>query len=463
MWTLAAACSAAGGRLLGADAPFRSVVTDSRRDCAGALFVALRGPRFDGHDHVPAALAQGAAAALVERPLDLDIPQWQMDDTRLGLGRLAGAWRARFPGRVAAVTGSNGKTTAKELLAAILAQQGTTRATQGNLNNDIGMPLTLLAARDESFLVLEMGANHPGEIAYMTAIGRPQVALITNAGRAHLEGFGSLDGVARAKGEIALGLPPDGTFVVPGDSPYTPLWRALAQDRTLHTFALDAPADLRADSGSITVEWGHQGFRTRFIARTGGTELALELRLAGAHNVRNALAAAASALALGVDPESVRVGLAALAPVPGRLCPRRAAGLRLIDDTYNANPDSLAAAIAVLVALPGRRWLVLGDLGELGPQALDLHREVGERARAAGVERLATVGALSAAASESFGSGARHFASQEALLDHLRGALEPDDLVLVKGSRSARMELVVQGLEEGPRTKGQGPTTGGRE
>lgn len=446
MWTLAEACAAAGGRLLGADAIFRSVGTDSRRDCRGQLFVALRGERFDGHDHVPQALAQGAAAALVDRPLDLPIAQWLVEDTRLGLGRLAAAWRARFAGRVAAVTGSNGKTTVKEMLAAILAQAGRVRATQGNLNNEIGMPLTLLAARDEDFLVLEMGANHAGEIAYMTGIGRPQVALITNAGRAHLEGFGSLEGVARAKGEIAQGLPPDGVFAVPGDSPFTPLWRELAGGRTLCTFALDAPADLVAHSDAIAVEWDDTGFRTRFVAHTPAGALELELRLAGVHNVRNALAAAAAALALGVDAAAVRAGLATLTPVPGRLCPRQAAGVRLIDDTYNANPDSLAAAIAVLTALPGRHWLVLGDLGELGPQALDLHREAGERARAAGIERLASVGTLSAAASAAFGPGAHHFADRTALVEHLRGALGSDETVLVKGSRAARMEQIVKAL-----------------
>ena len=446
MWTLSQACAAAGGRLLGADASFDTVGTDSRRDCTGQLFVALRGERFDGHEYVASARAQGAAAVLVDHGLDLDIPQWLVGDTRLGLGRLAAAWRDRFPGRVAAITGSNGKTTAKEMLAAILAQEGTTRATQGNLNNDIGMPLTLLGARDESFLVLEMGANHPGEIAYMTAIGRPQVALITNAGRAHLEGFGSLEGVAMAKGEIAQGLPADGVFVVPGDSPFTPLWRDLTGGRALRTFALDAPADLSASSDSIAVDWGPEGFCTRFVACAGGAEMPLALRLAGSHNVRNALAAAGAALALGVGMQSVQAGLAGLAPVPGRLCPRRAGAVRLIDDTYNANPDSIAAAIAVLVGLPGRHWLVLGDLGELGPQSPDLHREVGERALAAGVERLATVGRLSAAASKAFGPGAQHFPDQTSLVEILRGELNEEDLVLVKGSRAARMERVVNAL-----------------
>jgi UDP-N-acetylmuramoyl-tripeptide--D-alanyl-D-alanine ligase len=446
MWSLRPAAERVGGRLLGADAPFSAVVTDSRADCTGALFVALRGERFDGHDYVAGARAKGAAAALVDHALPLDLPQWVVADTRLALGSLAAAWRARFPGRVAAVTGSNGKTTVKELLAAILSQVGPTRATQGNLNNDIGMPLTLLRAREEAFLVLEMGANHPGEIAYMTAIGQPEVALITNAGRAHLEGFGSLEGVARAKGEIAQGLPPDGVFVVPGDSPYTPLWQGLAAGRAVLTFALDTPADLWAASGSIASRWDADGFRTAFVANRGSTLLPLELRLAGVHNVRNALAAAAAALALGVGVDAVRAGLLALAPVPGRLCPRTGSGRRIIDDTYNANPDSVAAAVAVLTGLPGRPWLVLGDLGELGPRSLDLHREAGSQARAAGIERLFCVGTRSAAAADAFGPGAQHFADQAALIAHLRAAMTPDTLVLIKGSRAARMELVLNAL-----------------
>ena len=446
MWTLSQACAAAGGSLLGADATFKSVGTDSRRDCTGELFVALRGERFDGHAYVAKALEQGAVAALVDHPLDLDLPQWLVDDTRLGLGRLAAAWRDRFPGRVAAITGSNGKTTVKEMLAAILAQVGPTRATRGNLNNDIGMPLTLLSARDEAFLVLEMGANHHGEIAYMTRIGRPEVALITNAGRAHLEGFGSVDGVATAKGEIAQGLPPDGVFVVPGDSIYTPLWHELAAGRRVMTFSLDGAGDLCARAERVTVTWGDEGFRTRFVAEIGGVETPLELALAGLHNVRNALAASAAALALGVSLDAVRAGLLTLTPVPGRLFPRRCRGLRVIDDTYNANPDSLAAAIDVLTGLPGERWLVLGDLGELGEESEALHGEVGTRARQAGVEHLATVGESSAAASAAFGEGASHFPNHSALAEHLAGRLTGDAVVLVKGSRAARMEGIVKAL-----------------
>ncbi|AFL74270.1 UDP-N-acetylmuramoyl-tripeptide--D-alanyl-D-alanine ligase [Thiocystis violascens DSM 198] len=450
MWTLTQAVAQAGGSLHGQDRAFAGVGTDSRADCTGQLFIALRGENFDGHDYVAAAQKAGAVAALVDRPLSLDLPQWVVDDTRLGLGRLAAAWRDRFPGRVIAITGSNGKTTVKEMLAAILARAGRVRATQGNLNNDIGMPLTLLGARDEDFLVLEMGANHPGEIGYMTEIARPDLALITNAGRAHLEGFGSLGGVARAKGEIARGLSPDGLFLVAGDSPHLGLWRELSAGRRLLTFSLDdgtaEGADVTARSDVIRVAWDDDGFRTEFSARVDAREIPLRLRLAGRHNVRNALAATAAALALGIDERLIREGLAGLQPVKGRLCPRRCGEFGVIDDTYNANPDSIAAAIDVLAGLSGRRWLVLGDLGELGPDAPRLHAEVGAVARAAGIDRLITAGTLSESASRAFGEGGRHFADRQTLADWLPAELAAGDRVLVKGSRLARMELIVNAL-----------------
>ncbi len=477
MWTLFRAAAHAGGSLHGPDCHFSGVGTDSRADCRGQLFVALRGACFDGHDYVVSAREAGAVAAMVDHPLPVDLPQWVVEDTRLGLGRLAAAWRDRFPGRVIAITGSNGKTTVKEMMAAILARVGRVRATQGNLNNDIGMPLTLLGAREEDFLVLELGANHPGEIGYMTDIARPDLALITNAGRAHLEGFGSVEGVARAKGEIVRGLSDRGVLVVGGDSPYLPLWRTLAGGRRVLTFALSGAADLLAERAAIRVSWNQEGFRTDFEVVAGGPEtrtraqsavaaenqssgalpaaaadllsdsgMRLGLQLAGEHNVRNALAAVAAALALGLDADAIRDGLAALRPVKGRLCPRRCRGLGIIDDSYNANPDSLAAAIQVLAALSGRRWLVLGDLGELGAETPRLHAEIGASARDAGVDRLLSVGTWSAAASQAFGEGARHFDDQGALLDYLQVELRADDRVLVKGSRLARMELVVEAL-----------------
>jgi UDP-N-acetylmuramoyl-tripeptide--D-alanyl-D-alanine ligase len=450
MWSLAEAAEHAGGHLTGADAPFSRVVTDSRSDCAGGLFVALRGEHFDGHAFIPQAVANGAVAALVERPLALDLPQWVVDDTRLGLGRLAAAWRDRLPGRILAITGSNGKTTCKEMVAAILARTGSVRATQGNLNNDIGLPLTLLGACDEDWLVIEMGANHAGEIGYLTDIAHPQAALITGAGRAHLEGFGSVEGVARAKGEIARGLPPEGTFVVPGDSPWTPLWRDLAADRRFLTFGLRPGCTVHADPQAVTTEWGEAGFTTRFTADLGGRPCDLSLALAGLHNVRNALAAAALTTAVGTAPEAIAAGLASLRPVPGRLEPKRLGRLRIIDDTYNANPDSVQAAMDVLVSLPGRPVLVLGDLGELGAAASRLHREVGEAARAAGVAALYGVGDLCREAVAGFGTGARHFTDQAGLIAAMRADLGPADLVLVKGSRLAAMDRVVAALGSEP-------------
>ncbi|MBK1693676.1 UDP-N-acetylmuramoylalanyl-D-glutamate--2,6-diaminopimelate ligase [Chromatium weissei] len=451
MWTLSAAVAAVGGKLLGNDCAFASVGTDSRVDCNGQLFIALRGEHFDGHDHVAAAQAAGAVAALVDHSLSLDIPQWIVADTRLGLGQLAAAWRQRFNGRVIALTGSNGKTTVKEMLAAILAQVGSVRATRGNLNNDIGMPLTLLAARNEDFLVLEMGANHFGEIGYLSAIARPELALITNAGHAHLEGFGSLDGVAAAKGEIAGGLSDDGVFIVPGDAPYLDLWRELAAGRRMLTFAVDAPADVSASTNSTQTLWNETGFRTEFIARSGERQLPLVLHLAGAHNVRNALAATAAALALGIDDAAICAGLATMQPVAGRLNPRWSTApngerFGIIDDTYNANPDSIAAAVAVLAQLEGRRWLVLGDLAELGANAAQLHEDVGRLTRAAGIEQLVTVGTLSAHASAAFGTGGVHFVDQQQLVAWLLPQLGAANRVVVKGSRSARMERIVNAL-----------------
>lgn len=447
MWMLSEAAAHTGGCIKGADVRFDAVGTDSRGDCTGQLFVALRGERFDAHGFVAQARQQGAAAALVDHRVKVDIPQLVVNDTHWSLGRLAAAWRERSVARVVAVTGSNGKTTCKEMIAAVLGQVGSVHVTRGNLNNHIGLPLTLLTARDEDFWVLEMGANHPGEIAYLTAIGRPDIAVITNAGHAHLEGFGSLEGVACAKGEIVQGVPRDGTFVVPSDSPWLGLWRDLAPGRRVLTCGLDAAAEIRAEVDGVRCVWDEDGFRTDFKVRVDGSELALELGLAGTHNIRNALIAVAVATVLGVKSAAIRAGLASLQPVPGRLYPRRSpGGLRLIDDSYNANPDSVQAAIGVLMGLPGHRWLVLGDLAELGSDAEALHFGLGEAARTAGVDVLYTVGPLSAAAAEAFGPGGKHFPDRASLISDLREQLGPRDLVLVKGSRLAAMERVADAL-----------------
>lgn len=449
MFSLQQAAAWAGGQLQGGSGEVAEVVIDSRRVGPGALFVALRGERVDGHDFLSQAQAAGAVGALVERAVPSPLPQILVEDSRQGLGRLAAAWRLVLPGKLIALTGSNGKTTCKALITAILAQVGRVHSTQGNLNNDLGMPLTLLGMREEAYLVLELGANHAGEIAYLTGIARPDLGLITNAGRAHLEGFGSPEGVARAKGELAAGLPAGAPLVIPADSPWTGLWKALAGDRPLVTFGLSPDGAVRADPAGVSSVWDESGFRTRFLALTPWGEIPLGLGLLGLHNVRNALAAVAVTGALGVSPAAIARGLETVQPVPGRLEPRLGrAGLRLIDDSYNANPDSVGAAIAVLAGLSGRRWLVLGDLAELGPTAPELHEAIGRQAREAGLDRLVGVGGLSARAVAAFGTGGLAFPDREAMLAALGSGFGTEDLVLVKGSRSAGMERVVQALSE---------------
>lgn len=447
LFSLSQAARWLDAQMIGADAGIESVGTDTRSLQPGQLFVALVGPRFDGHEFAADAASKGAAALLVSRELETALPQLRVRDTRLALGRLAAAWRKTLPGRVVAVTGSNGKTTTKEMIAAILSRVGTVAATQGNLNNDIGLPLTLLAARAQDHLVLEMGANHPGEIGYLSTIARPDVALITNAGRAHLEGFGTLEGVARAKGEIIGGLPQEGTFVRNADDRWTALWRKMAERRNTLSFGRNAAADVHVEAVRQASGLNGSGFHCRYRIATPRGLLEVDLALAGEHNLMNALAAVAVAEVLGVEQDAIRTGLGVLRPVAGRLRPLHGvAGCWIIDDSYNANPDSVGAALSVLRSLTGRRWLVLGDLGELGADASALHAEVGRLAKHAGLERLWAVGPLSAQAVAGFGAGGRHFADREELLAELDGELGPQDVVLVKGSRSAAMDRVVQAL-----------------
>jgi UDP-N-acetylmuramoyl-tripeptide--D-alanyl-D-alanine ligase len=436
-------------RLHGGDAQVASVSTDTRTLNPGDLFVALVGPNFDGHDYLAMAADRGACAALVARRVECGLPLLEVGDTRRALGRLARAWRQRAGARVIGLTGSNGKTTLKEMLASILAQVGSVMATRGNLNNDIGVPLTLTRLQDESFAVIEMGANHAGEIDYLTRITCPDIAVLNNAGRAHLEGFGSLEGVARAKGEIINGIRPGGVFVLNADDRFAPLWRGFAGNHEILSFGVDRPADVHSPREVVEVAWTDAGFSSCFPVQTPDGEFDVALRLAGHHNRMNALAAAAAALAAGADGTAIAAGLAALAPVRGRLCPVRGrAGVRLVDDSYNANPDSVAAALGVLGAAPGRRTLVLGDLAELGDDDARLHAEIGELARAAGIHRLLTCGERSAAASRAFGANGRHFDGQQALIDFLLADAGGEDSILVKGSRSARMERVVNALAE---------------
>ncbi len=442
--TLSAAATAMQGKLRDADREFAGVSTDTRTIRDGELFFALQGPNFDGRDYVSTALERGAAGAVVARYTRDPIAQIEVDDAKLALGRFGAAWRAQHDLTVVGVTGSNGKTTLKELIAACLSRQASTLATHGNLNNEIGMPLML--ARIEPthrYAVLEMGANHAGEIAYLVSLANPDVVVITNAGAAHLEGFGSIDGVARAKGEILQNARRPKFAVLNADDDYFDYWSTLVTDVQLLSFGFRDSADVRA------TDIVAQTTGTRFTLHIGCDCVDVSLPLAGVHNVRNACAAAAVAHALGVSREDIRAGLESVSPVGGRLQPLRAVhGATLFDDSYNANPLSVVAAAEFIATLPGESWLVLGDMKELGEDAAELHREVGEAARASGVSRLFAYGDLASNAAEGFGEHASWFASLDALVDELCEELNEDINVLVKGSRSMRMERVVDALRE---------------
>ncbi len=437
-----------GGRLQGADATFTDVVSDSRTLKRGQLFVALQGPNFNGQDFVGAALQAGAAGAVVAAAQPVALPQIVVPDTQAALERAARSWRAHFAGPLVGVAGSNGKTTAKEMTASILAQAGECLATRGNLNNHIGVPLTLMRLTPgHRFAVIEMGANRAGEVAALVALARPSIGLITNAGAEHLEGFGTLEGVARAEGEMVAGLTPAATAVINADDEFVSLWRGSTPARVV-TFGVRQRADFTATDVRASV--GAHGFRTHFRLSAPQGSAAIELSLGGAHNVANALAAAAAAAAAGATLEHIAAGLAAVRAVPGRLqFKQSASGAWLIDDSYNANPSSMRAAIEVLATLSGRKWLVLGDMGELGAFAADAHTDIGEFARAQGIERLYATGPLMQRAVESFGAGARWYGAAAeltaALHEALRGA-GPEVRLLVKGSRSNRLERVVEAL-----------------
>lgn len=430
-----------GVPLQGADALFSRVVTDTRALQPGDLFVALAGERFDAHDFLAEAAAKGAVGALVSRPVDALIAQLVVPDTLAALQRYAASWRRHFGGPVIGVTGSNGKTTTKQLLAAVFAARGPVLYTEGNLNNHIGVPLTLCRLRREHrTAVIEMGANHAGEIAALARLARPGVGIVTQAGDAHLEGFGSREGVARAKGEMFAALN-GGVAVINADDAYSQLWTRLAGDNRIVSFGFAGHADVRADDLSA----GPDG--SRFTLLTPDGEAEVSLPLPGRHNVANALAAAAAGYALGLDTATIAQGLARVEAPKGRVAIKTSAsGARLIDDSYNANPTSLNAAMELLAREPGQRLLVLGDMAELGPEAARLHAEAGRRARALGLDGLLTLGPLSAEAAKAYGGNGQSFVDLEALVASLRGRLAPGTTVLVKGSRSARMERVVAAL-----------------
>lgn len=438
--------SLCGGRYQGEDREFDSISTDTRTLKGGELYFALRGPRFDGNEFLAVAAAAGAAGAVVDRPAPgTSLPVIEVEDGQAALTRAAVAWRGRFNGPLVGVAGSNGKTTVKEMTAAILSRRGPCLATRGNLNNHIGVPLTLLGldARHRS-AVIEIGANRPGEVAALVAIARPGVGLITNAGAEHLEGFGDLDGVARAEGEMVAGLEPQGMAVINADDAYASLWLGMTRARVM-TFGLDNPGDFHATDAHE--ELTDEGFRASFTLHSPLGSCAVRLNMGGRHNVRNALAAAAAATAAGATLADVAAGLAGVHPVSGRLQPARTRhGARLIDDSYNANPSSMRAGIDVLAGLAGEAWLVMGDMGELGDHADASHAEIGRYAREHGIRRLFATGELSTRAVEAFGAGASWYPDTEALARAVDEAMMPSVTLLVKGSRSNRLERVVAAL-----------------
>ena len=430
--------------------------TDSRAVTPGSLFVALRGERFDAHDFLEQVVAQGAAAVVVERdPGTLAVPALVVSDTRAALGRIGQCWRQQFTLPLIAVTGSNGKTTVKEMIAAILAAAfgvDKSLATRGNFNNEIGVPLTLLRLEaGHQAAVIELGMNHPGEIALLTALAEPTVGLVNNAQREHQEFMASVAAVAEENGSVIRGLPASGIAVFPADDPYTGLWRGYAACKAGSiSFGLTPDADVSCSYASAAHGFGSDLIVT--FATAGGPQIfALQLAAAGEHNVRNALAAIACTLAIGVDVAAIKRGLETFVPVSGRLQRKLAtvagcAGALVIDDTYNANPDSVRAAIDVLAQAGAPRLLVLGDMGEVGNEGSKFHQEIGAYAQQRGISRLFTLGELAADASAAFGPQAQHFNDIAALLAALDATMTPDTTVLIKGSRFMKMERAVQHL-----------------
>ncbi len=428
-----------GGGLSGANVAVESVATDSRQVKPDQLFIAIEGERFDAHDFV-AELSGKAGAALVHKKIDCDLPQVIVDDTLKALARLAATWRNQFSKPLVGLTGSNGKTTLKEMLAAILSQQGKVLATHGNLNNDIGMPLTLLRLRDEhDFAVIEMGANHFKEIEFLTKIARPDVAVVNNAGSAHLEGFGDLQGVAKAKGEIFAGLGKDGVAVINADDDFADYWLDSTKNREVITFGIDRKATI---NGELSSDGG-------LVINKGSEKVKADLKLLGRHNAMNALAATAVATALGVELATIVDGLESLTPVKGRLSPLTGiSNSQILDDTYNANPDSTAAALDVL-SQKNNSVFVLGDMAELGENVIQLHQNIGEKARQSGIDQMYCLGKYSALACEKFGSKGKSFSDIDGLIATLKQEITENMTILIKGSRSMQMERVVEALSLG--------------
>lgn len=450
------------GELIGEDVVVTSVCIDTRAIQPGQLYVAIKGENYDGNDFVSQAEQAGASAAIVHKGVTANVPHIVVDDTRLALAELAGAWRAKHAIPAVGITGSNGKTTVKEMIAAILAvtrsdcgsstNDGCVLYTQGNFNNDIGVPLTLLRLNDQhQYAVIEMGANHPGEIAYTSRYAQVDVAVITNAGPAHLEGFGSIEGVAKSKGEIFQTLKQQGVAVINQDDFFCDYWKSVVGERKLVTFGLSSNADVTARDVKMEILQTTAGarFTTHFEILTSNGCVGINLRLAGSHNVINALAASAAAMALGIELKQIKQGLESLLPVKGRLQPLIGQlGNIVIDDTYNANAASLEAGLDVLINCPGQPWLIMGAFGEQGPNSEKIHHDMGKSIKAKGVLRLMAVGTDARDTVEAFGLGGSFFDTQNELIGALKRELKGDEALLIKGSRAQHMEHVVSALLE---------------
>lgn len=430
----------------GPDITLPPIVIDSRKIQGGELFVALKGENHDGHDFILQAIEKGAKAVLAatECPAGLaqNISYLKVDNTEHALGKIAAHYRSQFSLPMVGLTGSCGKTTVKGMIESICQEEGKTLATKGNFNNHIGLPLTLMRLDSSyQFAVIEMGANHQGEIGYLGKIAKPNISLITNVAPAHLQGFGSVEGVAKAKGEIYEILPPNGIAILNIDQPFCELWRDIIKSRPILTFGLKPEADIHASEIAL------HPFSVEFTLHVPHTEVRVKMAIPGKHTVMNALAAAAAGFALQIPLEKIVAGLTSFQGVPGRL--RRFKGLKdawVIDDSYNANPGSMSAALDVLSGCSGKRIFVMGDMAELGDDSMAYHTHIGKYARQKGIEALLAVGKFSQHAVEAFGDGAKIYASKEALVADLKGSLNAQTIVLVKGSRSAGMEIVTEAL-----------------
>ncbi|MEQ1545130.1 UDP-N-acetylmuramoyl-tripeptide--D-alanyl-D-alanine ligase [Methyloglobulus sp.] len=440
------------GTHVGSDVEVASASIDTRAIQSGDLYIAIKGHQFDGNEFVDKAERSGAAAAILNKNFTSKLPHVLVDDTRLALAQLAGAWRDNVTAKVVGITGSNGKTTVKEMTAAVLGVAGSVLFTKGNLNNDIGVPLTLFRLNeDHRYAVIEMGANHLGEIAYTSAIAKSDVVILNNAGAAHIEGFGSLDGIAKGKGEIIETLKAEGVAILNKDDKYFEYWLSIAGNRKVLSFGLLEGADITARN--IQTDIIDNAFATTFDLMASSASVKVKLKLAGQHNVLNALAATAAGLALDLSLEQIKAGLESVKPVTGRMQPLVGRlGNIIIDDTYNANADSLKVGLEVLANCKGKHWVVLGAFGELGPESPRIHEEIGKLISSKGVVRLLALGSDAKNTARVFGKGATFFDSQDELIGTLKKELKGDETILIKGSRTQRMENVAAALVENFRT-----------